>query len=203
MKFNGLVVAAVATVVLGVAGQASAAATAYTFSFNATGFLSAFGQPVPVDPVIGSATVTFDPTLTYDGATAGIVLNSINITLDSTALAFDYSPTATTFSDSAGGAAGELIFGGAETGAGLIQIVPSTNDFYIHIDNAVTTPLMEQFGYTQTASGSSSYFYTPVAEPIIVTTGVPEPAAWSLMLTGVAILGAALRLAPRRSRNLA
>ena len=62
---------------------------------------------------------------------------------------------------------------------------------------------MQQLGYSQTASGGSAYFFTPAVEPITVTTGVPEPATWSLMFTGVALLGGALRMQPRRAQSVA
>ena len=144
MKFRDLLTSvAAAAMVTFAAGAASAAVITDTFTFTAAGFQSAFGQPVPVDPVTGSVTVTFDPTQTYFNQTAGITMNSLNLTLDSSAVSFNYSPTATSFSDGSALDAGELIIGGAELGAALVQISPTTqNDFYVHIDNAATAPPM-------------------------------------------------------------
>ena len=44
------------------AGAANAALVNDLVTFTASGFTSAFGQPVPTDPVTGSFTITFDPT---------------------------------------------------------------------------------------------------------------------------------------------
>ena len=199
MKVWGM--AAVAALSLG-ACAASAATVTDSFSFSANGFSSAFGQSVPVDPVIGSVTITFDPTQTYYNEATGITLNNLNITLDSTALVFNYSPTAQSFADGSALLAGEVIIG-ADGDAALVQTSPTTaNDFYVHIYDALTAPLMQQLGYTQTGLGAQAYFFTPTSEPITVTPvtgggggngGVPEPATWALMLTGFSALGMALR----------
>jgi hypothetical protein len=201
MKLKVLCISAATAALFSIAGQASA--TTYTISFDASGFQSAYGQAVPTDPVIGSATVTFDPTQTYYNETAGITLNSINITLDSTALEFDYSPVATTFADTSSVVAGELIIGGAESGAAIVTIAPSSNDFYVHIDNATTAPVMQQLGYSQTATGGASYFYTPAPEAITVTSAVPEPAAWAMMLMGLGALGLAMRSRRKSAQGIA
>jgi len=97
------------------AQAANAALVNDLVTFTASGFTSAFGQPVPTDPVTGSFTITFDPTQTYTDQTVGITLKSLNIGLG-TALAFDYSPT-----DNGNGAADELVVGGLEDGAGLFN----------------------------------------------------------------------------------
>jgi len=82
-----------------VGAQAADAALVHDLvTFTASGFTSAFGEPVPTDPVTGSFTITFDPTQTYVDQTVGITLNSLNISLGST-LAFDYSPTANSHGD--------------------------------------------------------------------------------------------------------
>ena len=195
MKFRDLLIsAAAAAMATFAAGAAGAAVITDTFTFTATGFQSAFGQAVPTDPVTGSFTVTFDPTQTYFNQTAGITMNSLNLTLDSSAVSFNYSPTATSFSDGSALDAGELIIGGAELGAALVQTSPTTqNDFYVHIDDALTAPVMQQLGYTSSALGPQAYFFTPAPESITVTP-VPEPAAWLLMIAGIGCIGGALRM---------
>jgi hypothetical protein len=84
-----------AVALLGAFGVTSAATITDNVSFTAFGFTSAFGGAVPTDPVTGSFTITFDPTQSYsDPTTAGIVLHSLNIALDSS-LSFTYSTTGT------------------------------------------------------------------------------------------------------------
>ena len=174
---------------LSFAGQAQATTVTDDVTFSATGFVSVFGQPTPVDPVTGSFTITFDPTQTYTDETVGIKLTSLNITLDS-ALSFDYSPTG-----NANGDADELVVGGTFDGAGTIQINPSTNDFYLHLNTFTSGVSFGQLGYSQTATGSASYFFTPdqTGDSITNTPGVPEPATWAIMLTGFGAIGATMR----------
>ena len=163
-----------------------------TVTFTASGFTSNYGQPVPTSPVTGSFTITFDPTLMYTDATAGITLNSLNITLGSQ-LSFDYSPTA-----NVNNLAGQLVVGGTSQGANQIGISPSTNDFYLQINNFAATPVFNAFGYSQTSTGTNSFFYTtsPTSGSATVTPvvgGVPEPATWALMIAGFGLVGATVR----------
>src|SRR5271168_1696950 len=110
------------------AQAANAALVNDLVTFSASGFTSAFGQPVPTDPVTGSFTITFDPTQTYIDQTIGITLKSLNISLGS-ALAFDYSPTGNTH-----GAADELVVGGLQEGADSVLLSPTVfDDFDLHI----------------------------------------------------------------------
>ena len=124
--------------------------------------------------------------MTYTDETAGITLDSLNIALGS-ALSFSYSTT--------GGFAGILVVGGIADGASAIQYSPSTDDFWLFINNFTTTPTFKQVGYTQTAVSSDNLFYTPdpggtgsvTVTPI--SSGVPEPSTWAMMLAGFAGLG--------------
>jgi hypothetical protein len=165
---------------------ASAAVQTDFISFSAGGFISAYGQPVPTDPVTGSFTITFDPTLTYTDSTAGITLNSLNIPLGS-ALSFSYVLT--------GG--GELVVGGIDDGAGVVQISPSTDDFYLHIFTFTTAPTFQQLGYSEIATGPSSYFYNDLTNggsgsvSVTPVIAVPEATTWAMMLLGFAGLGIA------------
>ena len=173
-------------------GAANAALVHDLVTFTASGFTSAFGQPVPTDPVTGSFTITFDPTQTYIDQTAGITLDSLNISLGS-ALAFDYSPTGNTH-----GAADELVVGGLQDGADSVFLSPTVfDDFYLHILTYSSTPTFQQVGYTtSSATPNSNYFFTDLpnsgAGSVTVTpiTGsTPEPATWAMMLAGFAGLG--------------
>ena len=161
-------------------------------TFTASGFTSAFGQPVPTDPVTGSFTITFDPTQTYVDQTIGITLNSLNISLGS-ALAFDYSPTGNTNGD-----ADELVVGGLQAGAGSVYLSPTVyDDFYLHILTYSSTPTFQQVGYTtSSATADTNYFYTDLPDSgagsvtvTPITGSTPEPATWAMMLAGFAGLG--------------
>ena len=188
LLFSGFVAGSVA-----VGAQAADAALVHDLvTFTASGFTSAFGEPVPTDPVTGSFTITFDPTQTYVDQTVGITLNSLNISLGST-LAFDYSPTANSHGD-----ADELVVGGLQAGADSVFLSPTVfDDFYLHIFTYSSTPTFQQLGYTtSSATADSNYFFTDLpnsgAGSVTVTpiTGTaPEPATWAMMLAGFASLG--------------
>jgi PEP-CTERM motif len=181
------------------ASSANAAMQTFDVSFSATGFTSQFGQP-PVQPVVGSFTITFDPTLTYTDATAGITLHTLDIALSSS-LSFDYSPTG-----NANGAAGELVVGGVADGACCVIFNPPSNDFWLQILTFTTAPVFNQLGYSQSSTGTQSLFFTDLTNGgsgsvtvQSVTPGVPEPSTWAMMLLGFAGLGFAFRRSRRAS----
>jgi PEP-CTERM motif len=188
LLFSALVAGGVA---LG-AQAANAALVNDLVTFTASGFTSAFGEAVPTDPVTGSFTITFDPTQTYTDETSGITLKSLNISLGS-ALAFDYSPTGNT-----NGAADELVVGGVQAGAGSVFLSPTVfDDFYLHILTYSSTPTFQQLGYTTSSStADTNYFFTDLPNSgagsvtvTPITSGVPEPSTWAMMLAGFAGLG--------------
>lgn len=180
---------------LGVAGlilagvgafPANAATVSDLVTFTASGFTSAFGQAAPTDPVNGSFTITFDPTMTYTDETVGITLKSLNITLDS-ALSFDYSPTG-----NPNGLADELVVGGLADGAASVQYSPPTNDFWLHIYTFTASPTFQQVGYSNTFTTDENLFYTDFTKGgtgSVTVTSVPEPSTWAMMLLGFVGLG--------------
>jgi hypothetical protein len=168
-------------------GAAKAALVHDLVTFSASDFQIGQGSdPAPVDPVKGSFEISFDPTQTYTDQTAGIKLDALNIALGS-ALSFSYTTTGTF--------AGVLVVGGVEDGASKVQFSPSTNDFWLFINNYASAPSFKQLGYSQTSVSTDNLFFTPdpggtgsvTVTPI--TSGVPEPATWAMMLTGFACLG--------------
>jgi len=171
---------------------ASSAGTVTDLVTFSAGPFTATGGSVPVNPVTGSFTITFDPTQTYVDSTSGITSDSLNIALGS-ALAFDYSPTAQTIGVTTY-TAGELVVGGVANGAGQLAF-PSglTDDFWLFINTFATTPTFFQVGYTQVSAGDN-LFYTPqssTAGSVSVAPVPLPPAAWLLLsgLGGLAFLG--------------
>jgi len=143
---------------------------------------------VPTDPVTGSFTITFDPTMTYADSTSGITLNSLNISLGS-ALAFNYSPSSQTV-DGTTYAAGELVVGGIGDGAGDVTFSPATNDFWLFVNTFTTSPSFDQVGYAQVAAGNNLFFTTNQTGSVSVEPApVPIPAAGWLLLSALAGLG--------------
>jgi hypothetical protein len=189
-----------AALALGATATASAHEVGAFVYFSGAGFTSAFGNPVPVDPVTGTFFITFDPTQTYTDETSGITLNSLNIGLDS-ALSFDYSPTG-----NANGAADELVVGGLEDGASSISLGSTGADFYLHIFTFLADATYGQIGYSPNSGGenNTSYFYTPALDDGLPAPGVvgsvmviphgpppaaPEPSTWAMMLVGFTGIG--------------
>jgi hypothetical protein len=104
-------------------GAANAALVHDLVTFTASNFETDVGSsPAPVDPVTGSFTISFDPTLSYTDETAGITLTpgSLNIALGST-LSFSYNAPTSMLP------ATTLVVGGISDGAQQVQFNPSTD----------------------------------------------------------------------------
>jgi len=168
-----------------------------TYSFALGGFVDINGSPAlptPVSQITGSFTVTFDPTQSYDNATAGLVVHSLTgVTVDST-LGFTYDATAHLF-----------FLGGTQNDSDFV--VTGTNDFVLAYDvtdlsnpafvpcstpgfvcGALTgSPLYDAAGFTTV--GNDSLWFITAADSNPVGTTVPEPATAALVL--VALLGLA------------
>lgn len=85
-KVSFAAVVGVLLLTLAMAPLASAATVTDLVTFSASGFSAG----APVDPVVGSFTITFDPAVSVTDAST-ITLNSLNIALGST-LVFTNSP---------------------------------------------------------------------------------------------------------------
>lgn len=168
----------------------------YNVSFSANTFQVGSGaDPAPVDPVTGSFTITFDPTLVYTNTTAGISLNTLDITLGSP-LSFSYDPAAGGFP------AGTLRVGGLSSGSDVITFSPSTNDFWLYINDFTGAAAFQQMGYTQTAVSSNNLFFTlnqTGSVTVTQTQPIPEPASLSLLSLGLVGMGAARRYRRRHA----
>src|SRR5262249_880419 len=128
MKYARTLIALSALLSLAAAAtSAKASLITETISFNASGFalIGGIGNTPPVDPVFGSFTITFDPTVVVTNQTSGISLNSINITFADT-LAFNVNPS------------GQLLVGGLANG--VLGTLAETNDFVLQINQIATNP---------------------------------------------------------------
>ncbi len=165
------------TLLLLTAVSANAAPVTYDVSFSANTFQIGFGpDPAPTDPVTGSFTITLDPTVAVTNSTADISINSLNIALGS-ALSFTYDP--------AGTFPGRLRVGGLANSADVITYSPSTDDFWLKIDDFATAPAFEQVGYTQTSVSNGNYFYTINQTGSVNVLVVPEPGSMTLFALGL------------------
>jgi hypothetical protein len=141
-----------------------------TFDFTASDFTP---PGAPVDPVVGSLTVTFDPSGSdVFNREAGITLNSLNIPLDTPGLSFDYFP-ADDFLAIGGKAGGPLAFD-------LFK-----NDFVLFFLKASTTPQFLFFSY-QTSSPLNIF---STSTGTVTIESVPEPATFAVLVAGLAGFG--------------
>jgi len=164
------------------AAPARAAVITQNFNFTSHDFHALFGSTAtpPVDPLIGSVTITFDDAQSATDKTTGIVLNSLNIALG--------SPIGFTYLAGTHG----MVIGGSAGGVSLVNV--GADDFWIQIQDANTTPVFTVAAYAQTGYPSTA-FLTPLSETTqpSTTTGVPEPQTWALFILGFGGAGALLR----------
>jgi hypothetical protein len=174
-RFGRIILSAVLILPLPASAAVVSDHIAFSFSdFIATG---APPSPIPVDPVVGSFDITFDPTtipLFPTVISTGITLNSLNIAF-SFPLVFSYSP-----------AFGGILLVGGHAGG----LTSGTNDFGLDIRNLLSTATFESFTYSDVShphdlftSFTGSVSVTPIA------SDVPEPSSWAMMILGFVGIG--------------
>lgn len=165
MYSSAIFVACLASVSLLPMAEARAALITRTFTFSASGD----GVPWPVDPAVGSVTITWNNDVDTSDATTGIVINALNLPLASP-LGFSYVA-----------ATDEMAIGGMDGGVGLLSSF--VDDLSIVFTQASGSPQSGDLFFS--SAGSPSIFHASldaieIAEPV------------SLALLGGALLGMAL-----------
>jgi hypothetical protein len=177
-------------VFIGLTNAAHATVVNRTYNFKAYNY-TIDGNPLdlpPVDPVIGSISVTFDNAVDYTNEGNGITLNYLNLQLGST-IVFSYSTEFDT-----------LMVGGSNIGSN--GYMWGDDDFTMFIYDAtgkVPNDYAGFLGYTQHTSINS--FESGAFEVTSRPSGaVPEPASWALMVGGFGLVGGAMRRRATRVR---
>ncbi len=167
--------------------QVNAAVITRTYDFNFSTITSDDLSIPPVDPVIGSVTISFDPSFDYGNISTveiiptGITLNYLNLDLDSQ-IGFAYSHEYDI-----------LIIGGIANGS-AVQM--NDNDFSLSMyDYMGSTGYMPSLLYTK--SGFNTCFSSYDGKVDISTT--PVPAAIWIFGSGIVGLAGLIR---RRKNNI-
>lgn len=163
------------------AASADAAAITKTYSFEATGFQPAQdGTVTPYPTVTGSFTVTFDTAQDSHNQTSGISLNDLSIPYQPQ-LSFDYLASLDF-----------LRIGAGDDNALVSSLIA---DFALTIGGASTAShsgALTSFVFTN--AGPNHFFQADVVRIAEwAAPGVPEPAAWALMISGFGFAGVAMR----------
>lgn len=139
------------------------------------------GIAAPVDPLEGSFTVTFDPTVAVNDATAGLTVNSLDLpNVDH--FAFSYTPL------------GELVLGAViGPGDNSASVSWGTNDFVLGFLHPLDTPVGASAFYTVAGVNNVWSSQQGTVSARDGAPGVPEPSSWLLMVVGFGALGAGLR----------
>jgi len=184
----------IAPIALGLAlSLAAPSANAFTFlrtyHVGGSGFVQVLATTAasPVDPATLNVTVAFDPTVNSSGLTAGLTVVSTNLPG-----AFQYGYTV----------AGDVLTIGTQILAGGSCALAAGDSCVTIAGATAATPTVSAF--TQVTSGVPiAGVYTASSDGVLASPlgAVPEPAAWTMMLLGVAGLGGALRA--RRGARLA
>ncbi len=156
---------------LGTGSSVKANSITETVNFTASDFSTFVGTvAAPEDPVTGSFTITFDPTVSQMGGTT-ISLNSINIALSAQPVFFNYA------------AGGELAVCSSPFPSPVCGITEGENSFLLQIPDFATSPTFSDLEYGQ--SNVMALWDTNTGS----VTLTPLPAAFPLFATGLSVMG--------------
>ena len=150
---------------VGTGSSVKASSITETVDFTASNFSTFVGStPAPEDPVKGSFTITFDPTMSVSGGTT-ISFNSINIALSAQPVFFNYA------------AGGELAVCSSSSASPICGITEAENSFLLQINDFATSPTFTDFEYGQSGvnalwdinEGSATVVPIPGALPLFVS----------------------------------
>ena len=168
----------VAFAAMSVVAPAKASLITETIGFTATDF-TGFAVGPPIDPVIGSVTLTFDSAVAATDTSTGISLNSLNITLAS-GIGYDYFPVGSAFFPD------ELIIGGLVHDVNGIDAAFA--DFALVIGDATSKdPQFLQLAYSQPTAFTGIY-ETSTGSLKVQSSAVPEPGSLTLFASPLLML---------------
>lgn len=187
----------------------AAAAITQTFS-SRQAFVSATGHAISlpinlpgVSPVFAEKLVTGPITLTaLDSQLAGNGTNIISTAFDSDVLILDFDTPI--FAIGLFGGVGDVDFGYID-GDVAVDAVGSGMAAFTALSHPTYFGLISDTSFSQLRlsvrsfdSGASSVAFVSLQDRIDLSTGVPEPSSWALLIAGFGVVGAAQRR--RRSR---
>jgi hypothetical protein len=178
---------------VGMAASAQASVIARTFDLTASDFIQVFGSDLtpPTDPVHLNFTLNFNNSANIGTTTTGLTVNMFDL---------PYSAEFQYFAATDSIALATDLTGPATCGAGH-----ATFCTFIHnaTSNAPTVNFFQNSLPTSPAFNvwRADTFAIKFADriPVGIDGGIPEPAAWALMLIGFGGIGASLRAARRKA----
>jgi hypothetical protein len=181
-------------------GPAQAVPVTYEVSFEAHTFqkTNAGGPAAPVNPVTGSFTLAFDPTL-------GFFLNatSVGITLNSLSIPYDQPPS---FRFTSGQGTSALEDGTLSIGTSFSFLPPGQNEFTLDIGKFISAPYFSSFQYGNNSSDNTVWYTLQGSVQVEAVTDVaqtPLPGALPLFATGIAGLAYVTHRRKRKERAVA
>lgn len=161
------------------AAPAAAATVTRTFDVTVVDFQAYFtALPTPVDPMLASFTLTYDPDVALENTTDGLVVHGLNVAYDGY-LAISYDP---------GPGAFRL---GAITGVGDDVSTFHSGFGEVYLTFSESVPLGVAGSYQ--LANDTGFWISETGSVEATTAAVPEPATWGLMVLGFAACGAGLR----------
>lgn len=187
--------------VASLASGAKASEVTETYDFTLTNFVDIEGNSTspPIPTITGSFTVTFDPYVSVANQTTGFTLNT------SPELTSDSPIGFTEFASSTPTGETQIAVGGIEEGAN--EVLAGTNDPIVFFDipdasnpSVASLVICSQPGFScgnftgnetvyasgYALAGTGSVFF---ATNETVTSAVPEPSTWAMMILGFCGLG--------------